>query len=291
LYLKPFFASQRLDAISTFTIDRYKRRRLEAEASKGTINLELATLSHLLSQAVEWKWIKALPCRVILLEKSQGRVIALTDEEADALLRAAGADEDPYCWLFIAFGLNTAMRHAEILNARFDQLDVARHRLFIPKAKAGMREQPITPELAAILRREQEMAADPMGWIFPSPRPGSSLTGHRDRMGKPFRRAVVAAGLNAVVVTPHVMRHTAITNLVKAGVDLPTIQRISGHKTLAMVMRYTHIHGDHIDKAIRAIGRSIPEPTANKRADVVAQGLHASARNVIPVSRRTHQKG
>ncbi len=34
------------------------------------------------------------------------------------------------------------------------------------------------------------------------------------------------------------MRHTAITRLVKAGVDLPTIQRISGHKTLAMVLRY-----------------------------------------------------
>jgi site-specific recombinase XerD len=32
------------------------------------------------------------------------------------------------------------------------------------------------------------------------------------------------------------MRHTAITNLVKAGVDLPTIQKISGHKRLAMVI-------------------------------------------------------
>jgi site-specific recombinase XerD len=51
------------------------------------------------------------------------------------------------------------------------------------------------------------------------------------------------------------MRHTAITRLVQSGADLPTIRRISGHKTRAMVLRYTHVHGQHIDRAIAAIGR------------------------------------
>jgi site-specific recombinase XerD len=50
-------------------------------------------------------------------------------------------------------------------------------------------------------------------------------------MDRPFEDAVIRAGLDPVLITPHVMRHTAITKLVKAGVDLPTIQRISGHKT------------------------------------------------------------
>src|SRR5262249_3697567 len=45
-------------------------------------------------------------------------------EQSEALLRAATADEDPYCWLFVAFGLNTAMRHSEILRARFEHLDL-----------------------------------------------------------------------------------------------------------------------------------------------------------------------
>ena len=61
-------------------------------------------------------------------------------------------------------------------------------------------------------------------------------------MGAPFRAAVNAAGLDPELITPHVMRHTAITKLVQAGVDLPTVQRISGHKTLAMVLRYAHVH-------------------------------------------------
>jgi integrase len=247
---------------------------MDAGDSSGTINRELATLSHLFSRAVEWKWLRTKPCKITKLSEGPGRIVALTDEQSEALLRAAIADEDGYCWLFVAFGLNTAMRHSEILAARFDQLDLGNHRLFIPDAKAGQREQPITPELAAILRREREMRDDRDGWIFPSPRPNTSSMGHRDRMSKPFRRAVKAAGLDPKTVTPHVMRHTAITTLVQAGVDLPTVQRISGHKTIAMVQRYTHVHGQHIDRAIRAIGRGLPELTANKIPGTVTPKLH-----------------
>jgi integrase len=108
------------------------------------------------------------------------------------------------------------------------------------------------------------------------PRPKASSTGYRDRMAKPFRRAVIAAGLDPKLATPHVMRHTAITNLVQAGVDLPTIQKISGHKTLAMVLRYAHVHGTHLDQAIRAIGRALPEPSVNRNHGMTTQKLHAA---------------
>lgn len=276
LHLKPFFNRQRLDAITSFTVDRFKKQRQESGASNGTINRELATLSQLLSKAEEWKWIAKRSCRITLLKESTGRIVALSDKQAEELMRAAIADEEPDCWLFVAFGLNTAMRHSEILKARYEHLDLDNLRLFIPQAKAGEREQPITPELADILRKEKEMRdkGDQEGWIFSSPRPNASKTGHRDRMGKPFRRAVIAAGLDPEIVTPHVMRHTAITNLVKAGIDLPTIQRISGHKTLAMVLRYTHVHGSHIDQAIKAIGCGIPanSPKRKPALKVVGQG-------------------
>ena len=109
-------------------------------------------------------------------------------------------------------------------------------------------------------------------------------------MNRPFRRAVIAAGLDPKLVTPHVMRHTAITALVKAGVDLPTIQRISGHKTLAMVLRYTHVHGVHIDQAIRTIGRAVPEPSRNKLPGTPTQALHTAADNVTPINGRSRPK-
>ncbi|MFQ5477608.1 MAG: tyrosine-type recombinase/integrase [Candidatus Binatia bacterium] len=67
---------------------------------------------------------------------------------------------------------------------------------------------------------------------------------------KPFRRVVEAAGLDPDLVVRHTLRHTAITHLVQAGVDLPTIKRISGHQTLAMVERYAHANGEHIRTAM-----------------------------------------
>jgi len=125
----------------------------------------------------------------------------------------------------------------------------------------------------AIIRKEREGRDDRDGWIFPSLH-NDSRTGHRARMDGPFRRAARSAGLDPAVVTPHVMRHTAITALVQAGVDLPTVQRISGHKTMAMVLRYSHVHGSHIDRAIAAIGRTLPEPGENEAGSAVTQELH-----------------
>ena len=124
-----------------------------------------------------------------------------------------------------------------------------------PDAKAGEREQPITPELAALLTREIEQRDDRKGWIFRSPHKDSG-TGPRVRMERPFRDAAARAGLDSEVSCAT----TTITKLVEARVDLPTVQQISGHKTLAMVLRYAHVHGRHIDQAIRRWG----EPFRNK---------------------------
>ena len=167
MYLKPFFGPMRLDAITRFTMDRYKKKRQSEEAANATINRELATFSHLLSMAIEWKWLDRALSRPRMLAEAAGRIIALTDVQCDALMTASVESADPYCWLFVAFGQNTAMRHSEILATRFDRLDLERLRLFIPDAKAGQREQPITPELAAMLRIEREMRDDREGWIFP----------------------------------------------------------------------------------------------------------------------------
>lgn len=57
---------------------------------------------------------------------------------------------------------------------------------------------------------------------------------------------VAGAGLDV----KDVLRHTAITHLIQAGVDLPTVQRISGHKTLQKVVSYSHQNGEHIREAM-----------------------------------------
>ena len=75
-------------------------------------------------------------------------------------------------------------------------------------------------------------------WVFPSPqnpdRPVSAGT-----VRAHLRRLREASGWD-FAVTPHVLRHTALTNLVKRGVDVKTIQAIAGHSSVLTTMIYLH---------------------------------------------------
>jgi site-specific recombinase XerD len=61
----------------------------------------------------------------------------------------------------------------------------------------------------------------------------------RSRVAKAAR----AAGLETHV-TPHMLRHTAATQLIEAGVDIRYIQRLLGHASLSTTEIYTHV-SDH----------------------------------------------
>lgn len=271
--LKPAFGSLPLDRVGEFDLKKYRKVRLGAGASEATINREMATLSHLLRSAVEWKWIKRDAIPVIPKAPEPMKAITiLDDQQSSALMDAARADQDERLWLFVAFGLNTAMRHREILAIRYDQIDFDARRIFIASAKAGARQQPITDALRHALLHQRKMEDDKAGWVFPTLISKQSKGGHRTNMARPFMRAVERAGLDPKKVTPHTMRHTAITRLVKAGIDLPTIQRISGHKTLAMVLRYTHVHGSHIDAAIMNLSTPVPDATTQELHTALSGG-------------------
>ncbi|OYQ34395.1 hypothetical protein CHU93_02380 [Sandarakinorhabdus cyanobacteriorum] len=110
-------------------------------------------------------------------------------------------------------------------------------------------------DLATKLAEERAQRDESDEWVFPG-REGGTTKGHRICFAKGFRRAVIAAGLDDKVVTPHVMRHTAVTRLVRAGADIPTIMKISGHKTVSMVLRYAHVDAAHIDAAASALEMS-----------------------------------
>jgi integrase len=139
------------------------------------------------------------------------------------------------------------MRKMEILRIRKEYVDLERRTIFIPQAKSGSREQPITKHLAEFLESHIEMLPAGTPWLFPSI---AAKGGYTTDVRKAFRRVVAAAGLNPDEVVRHTLRHTAITHLIQAGVDLPTVKRISGHKTLIMVERYAHQNGEHIQAAM-----------------------------------------
>ena len=58
-----------------------------------------------------------------------------------------------------------------------------------------------------------------------------------------------------------------------AGADIPTIQKISGHKTVGMVMHYVHVFGQHIDNAISVLNQGF--------SDTVTRKLHTTPRQAV----------
>lgn len=266
--LIPFFAEKPLSQITTFDIERYKKQRAADPVRSrkklalgerhptirpSTINRELATLSHLLNMAAEWGWTERTSAKLRKLKEGSGRIVYLTAEQADALLEGAKADQNRQIYPFVLIGLRTGMRKSEILSIRREHVDLGARSIYVPHAKAGARVQPISPDLGEFLATYIETLPPGTPWLFPSI---ATPHGHAVDVRKAFVRSVTRAGLDPKQVVRHTLRHTAITHLVQAGIDLPTVKRISGHKTLAMVERYAHQSGTHIANAMSELDRS-----------------------------------
>lgn len=273
--LVPAFKAQRINALTEHDVQRYVEQRRQNGAKPATINRELATLSHMLRKAVRWGWLSRdkLPA-IDRLREGPGRIIALSQGQCEALLSAAANDHDPDLWLFVMICLQTSMRHGEARRLRWEHFDFNRQRFYIPQAKAGQRDQPLPRALATVLEGVRQERGAATGYLFSGG--AGSKTGYRHTFRKAFQRAAKRAKLDASAITPHVLRHTAITKLVKAGVDLPTVQRVSGHKTLSMVLRYAHVDGIHIDDAIRHLGINSASPDKNSNASQITAELHTS---------------
>jgi integrase len=173
------------------------------------------------------------------------------------------------------------MRSAEILSLRREFVDLDKLQIHLPKAKTGAREVPISANLKRYLQRLLESLASDVPWLFVS---SSSNIGHTVDLAKPWRRIVDAAGLAGRHITRHTLRHTAITHLVRAGVDLPTVQRVSGHKTFEVVARYSHQNQEHVQDALNkldarvASGQPAPLDAASCRCSYTEIAHEISAR-------------
>jgi integrase len=55
----------------------------------------------------------------------------------------------------------------------------------------------------------------------------------------------------------HDLRHTFASWLVMAGVDIPTVQRLMGHKDIKMTLRYVNLAPAHIKNAILVLDKKI----------------------------------
>lgn len=174
----------------------------------------------------------------------------LTEKDMDRLLVEAWHDPDPHVYAFIFLGLNTGMRHGEIVSLNWTNIDLLQSKVWVPRAKAGPRYVYLTEPAKEFLKRLRASSADEQQWLFPAARG----EGHRGYIRTPFDRCVAKAGLGHLDVTPHTMRHTFISRLVEAEVSQGMVQRLSGHRSPSMTDRYFHPQDDRLIEAVARVG-------------------------------------
>jgi len=133
----------------------------------------------------------------------------------------------------------TGMRKAEILGLTWDRIDLKAGFIRLREVDTKTSERrsiPIGRELRDTLQ-SLPLALAPQGNRVPFvfTRKGQRIASIREI----FSRVCRDAGLTDVVF--HTLRHTATTNLRRAGVDALTAMKITGHKTMAVFRRYNTI--------------------------------------------------
>jgi integrase len=138
------------------------------------------------------------------------------------------------------------MRKGEILNLRWDQVDLKHGFILLEVTKNGeRREIPINETLRQNLETQpRHIKSSYVFWYGEVGRPYGEVT-------KSFNSAVRRAGIKDF--TFHDLRHTFASHLVMAGVDLTTVKELLGHKTLTMTLRYAHLAPGHKAKAVELL--------------------------------------
>lgn len=179
---------------------------------------------------------------------------ALDEGELAAYLRAVehSATPEPYRTILLILPY-TGMRVSETCELRQDCVAARRDRVVLTVwGKGGKaRSVPLSRTAQRFLYAYLERTRPEAPWLFPSPhfptRPVSPVTVRAHL--RELRSTL--PGL-ASEVTPHVLRHTAATRLLAAGVDLRTVQAILGHASISTTARYLHptvdMMGDALDK-------------------------------------------
>lgn len=99
-------------------------------------------------------------------------------------------------------------------------------------------------------------------YVFPGKTPDRPFCD----LKRQFESAVTKAKLDGV--TFHVLRNTAASHLVMAGVDLATVREILRHKSFEMTLRYSRLSPEHRQSAVEALEKSLSqgEENAEKQA-------------------------
>lgn len=209
----------------------YRDERLSG-VSPATVVRELCIIQHAYEIArTEWGFTGLVnPLRDVPKPGlPKGRTRRLKPGEEARLREAARKVHNRTIAALMDLALETAMRLGELLNAKWDLLDLEQRILTLPMTKNG---KPRTVPLSrAALQVFIDLQPEVSGRIFPTT---------RDAVRHSWTRLTRRAGIEDLHF--HDLRHEAISRLFERGLDIPEVMMMSGHTDHRMLLRYTHLH-------------------------------------------------
>ncbi len=233
----------------------------EFARSGATVNRYIATLSHALSFAVkERRLLDRNPASDIARKKEpRGRTRFLSDAEREALLVACGQSQWPALRALVLLAITTGARRGELIHIRWGDVDLKAGRALVRDTKNGeQRTLPLAGKALEALRDLELNNSARSRYVFPAPTVElDSKTGEPELDGPyewfdgHWQDALDVAGIEDFRF--HDLRHTTASMLAAQGASLLEIADVLGHKTLAMVKRYSHLVIGHKAKIIEKL--------------------------------------
>lgn len=215
------------------------RRRRKSRLAPGTVNRYLQTLRGAIRLAERRHYQTARPFEgVSMLDEDNERSRLPTDEELERILEAAKGE----LRLLIILARWTAMRASEILGLEWKRVDLknATVRLEASHTKGKrIRDVPL-PSAAVEALKAWPRRIDKQN-LFER---------NIATMSPAFGKLCASLGIEDLHL--HDLRHFRLTELRRAGADLFVLQQISGHRTLEMLRRYSHVSLDEMRRAVDA---------------------------------------
>lgn len=228
--------------IATFRDERLAQTnpRTGARISPSTVRLEMSLLSNLFDVGrIEWGVCDDNPVTNVRKPKAApGRDRRLTAREERQILRYCHAHPTADLYVLVVLAIETAMRQGELLKLEWEHINLQRRIAHLPDTKNGSkRDVPLSLKARDALI---QLGAKTKGQVF-SYTPNGLKSAWR----------IMLQRLGIEDLHFHDLRHEACSRLFELGtLDIMEIAAISGHKSLAMLKRYTHLKAAKLVKKL-----------------------------------------
>ena len=251
-HVLPIWGTLFLDEIDRDQVLALLQRRKATGAADSSINRLLLLVRYLFNLALKWETpgVTRNPTQdVPLFRLNNQRDRYLTHDEAQRLAQALKRSRTALPSI-VPMLLLTGARKREVLDARWEDMDLHRRLWRIPISKSGKaRFVPLSDAVIGLLSSLPRESEDE--WVFPNPKTGLPYVSVHDSWDRVRRQAGMPE------LRMHDLRHSFASFLVNAGRSLYEVQNILGHAQIATTQRYSHLSQETLLQATNVVGGGV----------------------------------